>query len=647
MLRTSKFLSASILFATMPLFYFLPTWVSLWCLFLSTLQITDLLKKIPNFAGSLLALIGLTALIATSNSHYSLDFCVALLATMTAVKPIEARTSRDQAVTLCMAYFITLTSLWYSNMLSVAFYSLLSIILTTTSLGYVNNAFTSFSNSAKLSSRILLQSLPFALVLFIAFPRLNGSLWGLNVSGDTASGFSDSLSMGEVSKISKDDSTAFRVEFISRPPIQMYWKGIIFSFFDGKNWRQYGESSLLNQARTGKNPIEYEIVLEPHGKKWLFSLDLPQTAPTGAKQTTDGVLISDRPITERKMYKVTSVSTKSDLITRSSRRINTRIPRRSNPKTQELVMSWKAQGLRGEDIIKEAQKFLTSKDFKYSLEPPLVKGQFIDDFLFRTKQGYCEHFASAFTYMMRVAKLPARIVGGYLGGEVNGNYTIVRQADAHVWSEVWLNKYGWIRVDPTVGVAGANTISKNLTQASQQQRQNQDLFTKYFKVIGLKIDAVNFAWDKWVLGYDREQQENILNSLGLAGKYFTTSSIIFGLLALSLIVGLLASYLFNSAGRKNTLDNIGKNYEKLIKKFTKKGLEKPPGMGPKNYQLELETSFPELKQSIESIMELYIKLRFENAPSEADEITFTKLVDELKVNTKHKHSSISKALRSL
>ena len=633
-----KFIPFSILFATIPLFNYLPIWVSSWCLIACFIQLTGISDRFPKFLGSIFAIVGFIILFTTNSAYYSLDFCVALLALMTSIKPLENNSHRDKAVSICMAYFVTLTGLWYSNNLSVAFYSLFSILICTTCLGIANNAFYNLKNSSKLASRILLQSAPFALILFVSFPRLNGSLWGLNVSADTASGFSDSISMGELSQMAKDDSPAFRVEFLGRIPYQKYWRGIVFSYFDGKTWKEYGENPPLINKREGSNPVSYNVILEPHGKKWMFSLDYPIFAPRGSKQTQAGVLISDRPITERKMYRVTSVSAKSRFINRSTFRINTRIPKKSNPRTMELVSSWKAKGITGEDLVKEAQRYLSSNNFKYSLEPPITNGQHIDDFLFRTKEGYCEHFASAFTFMMRAANIPARVVGGYLGGELNSNYLIVRQSDAHVWTEVWLDKYGWIRIDPTKTANGADYTQAGATQAASMRSRNKSLLDDFLSSVTLKIDAVNFAWDKWVLGYDREQQLNLLKSLGLAGKYFLISFIVFGLLGLTLALGLLAAYFFSSAGRKKSLDNVAKSYEKLISKFSKKGLEKPASMGPLNYQIELETAFPELKESIDSIIQLYIKLRFEENPTKEDETIFTKKVNELKV----KESSISK-----
>jgi transglutaminase-like putative cysteine protease len=616
-LDNSQVLVISIFLASVPLYFWLPSWIAVWSISFCALQLSGGIRKTNTVVSSFIGLLALGILIYTFGVTYSMDFCVALLTLIAAIKPLEARTHRDMAVTLCMAYFVTLTSLWYSNALSVAIYAALAILVSTASLGYVNGAFSSLGNSAKLASRVLLQSLPLALILFVAFPRLNGSLWGLNISTSGKTGFTDSFSLGDVGALAKDNSVAFRVEFENKlpPPQERYWRGVVFSNFDGKNWTENMLAPFLNAKLTGTNPITYNIILEPHGQSWIFSLDFATTTPKGSAQMANGIVRSYRKITERKLFSVTSAQTPLKYIDNPMRRLTTKVPKSINPKTKAIVDSWNIKNLSPKERIQKGLDFLAAQKISYTLEPALTSGNHIDDFLFNTREGYCEHMASAYTYLMRLAGVPARVVGGYLGGELNpnGNYMIVRQADAHVWTEVWTEEEGWTRIDPTTVAAHSGEANRNnlRTQAALDRQGSGGWIRSSLLTLSLKFDSVSFAWNKWVLSYTREKQKALLESLGLRGKNFLISAAVFGSLGLALGFGLLASYLFHSAGRRRSRDPIARSYELFLKKCAKRGIKKDEAMGPHHFQMELEEAFPEVQESISSIMSLYIKLRYE------------------------------------
>src|SRR5690606_25782031 len=130
-------------------------------------------------------------------------------------------------------------------------------------------------------------------------------------------------------------------------------------------------------------------------------------------------------------------------------------PAGRHPRAVEMARSWRSQGLGDEEIVDRALRMFNEQEFYYTLQPPLAVDDAIDQFLFETRQGFCEHYAAAFTVLMRAAGIPARVVTGYQGGTLNpvGGYVIVRQRDAHAWAEVWLGEKGWVRVDPTAAVA--------------------------------------------------------------------------------------------------------------------------------------------------------------------------------------------------
>jgi hypothetical protein len=160
--------------------------------------------------------------------------------------------------------------------------------------------------------------------------------------------------------------------------------------------------------------------------------------------------------------------------------------------------------------------------FEYTLAPGTPQGGQTDDvidlFLFTTRRGYCEHFAASFAFLMRAAGVPARLVGGYLGGQMNpyGEYLVVRQADAHVWVEVYFADSGWQRIDPTPaadrmrlsGSNGEEIVAAESFWASarllQELRQGLGEITHI-------LDWVNSRWYSWVMQYSAAEQSKLLS----------------------------------------------------------------------------------------------------------------------------------------
>ncbi len=640
-MRKNKELNLAIFLASIPLFFHLPLGITAWCIFFPVIQSLGKVKKVSNYTTTFIGALALVILMLTYGFTYSLDLCVALLAMATCVKPMEAKTSRDNAVSLCMSYFVSLAALWYSTTITVAIYSVFSLLTTTSILAYLNDAFDTLRDSFKFSSRIILQALPLAIVLFVVFPRLSNKMWSFNISTKATTGFSDSISMGGISSLASDPGTAFRAVFYSKVPKSLYWRGLVFNFFDGKNWKAKQNSKKFEGKRTGKNKISYDIILEPHHKKWIFSLGLPVSAPNDSKQTEDGIILAKKPITDKALYNIQSVSTNFGSLDKVSRRINTKIPNNVNPKASKLAQSWKEQGLSNKEIIKKIQSFFITQNLKYSLEAPRTSGDHVDDFLFRTKIGYCEHFATAFAFMLRAADVPARLVGGFLGGEVNKDYIIVRNSDAHVWTEIWDEKIGWFRYDPT---PGGTYLSTGASRDRETSIASSSDFSQLRSSILLKLDSINFAWNKWVLGYDKVKQENLLKDLGLKGK---SALFICSIVMFVFMLAIIIAYYFNQAGRKKALDSTGKTYEKFIKKFAKHGYKKPENMGPRDYQAELEKAFPKVEENIKLILDLYVALKYEKNAQLEDQEKFKSLVSNLKIPKKNgRERSLTEAQRS-
>src|SRR5207247_709262 len=295
------------------------------------------------------------------------------------------------------------------------------------------------------------------LLLFFLFPRVQGPLWGMPqdaYSGVT--GLSETMSPGSISSLSLSDAIAFRVKFETGPPsrAQLYWRGPVLSDFDGLAWRVGLPQLRRNMSieATG-SPVDYEVTLEPHNRNWMFALEMPARLPPSARLTSEYLVISLTPIRSRIRYEMRSFpkfqaasgANPEDLA------LALRLPRGVNPRSLALAREWRESLADNSAIVRRAIEFFRGSRFEYTLQPPALGQNSVDEFLFDTKQGFCEHFASSFVFLMRAAGVPARVVTGYQGGDTNpvDGYMVVRQADAHAWAEVWLAENGWTRVDPT------------------------------------------------------------------------------------------------------------------------------------------------------------------------------------------------------
>ncbi len=304
--------------------------------------------------------------------------------------------------------------------------------------------------------------MPLALCVFFFFPRLGGPMWGAPTDSMARTGLSDRMAPGSVQQLLIDDSPAFRVAFhgIAPPRQNLYWRGPVLSFFDGTTWSRPEYRSArggTNDLRPSGGTISYQVTLEPSDQRWLLALDVPLTTPDKSVRGADMSLVRQTPVDSLTQYEVTS-STRYTLDADLGERARSRmleLPQNVNPRALALAAEWRKQSSDDNGVIRAALDLFHQKFFYTLNAPELTPRDTVDDFLFETQRGFCEHYASAFTFLMRAAGIPARVVTGYQGGYYNdvGDYWVVRQSDAHAWSEVWLEGRGWVRVDPTAAVS--------------------------------------------------------------------------------------------------------------------------------------------------------------------------------------------------
>ncbi len=482
---------------------------------------------------------------------------VMLLALFLGLKLMEMRARRDLFVVLFLCFFLLLTTFFYSQTPLTAGFCVVAVLLLVATMVTMQFGIkeSPIPSRLKTAGWLLLQAVPIAAALFILFPRIQTPLWGLPEDSQGAkTGLSESMEPGNIAKLSKSDEVAFRVLFQGKRPAeaQMYWRGPVLGDFDGRRWRQLAQSRstivpLEISAKEDEPKIRYALTQEPNNRPWLMALEAPIKIE-GLQQnlvifSTDMQVVSREMNAGRIRYEVESILNYQLGMneTEQSLRDWVSLPSGFNPKTIELAQQWRKQTSDPGELVAKAMAMFSRAPFRYTLEAPLLGKNSVDDFLFETQAGFCEHYANALVVMMRALEIPARVVTGYQGGELNpvDNYWVVRQADAHAWTEIWMSGRGWVRVDPVTAIApqrierGARGLREYTDSAEQSESKSM------FKSIRLNLDALSNAWNQWLLSYDSNKQQNLLSKFGFS---FTDWREMAALLAgvLTVLIGIAA-----------------------------------------------------------------------------------------------------------
>jgi transglutaminase-like putative cysteine protease len=475
----------------------------------------------------------------------------------------------------------------------------------------------SFKPRLRIAGLLLLQAIPLSLILFVLFPRIQGPLWGMPQDAYAKSGLSDTMSPGSMSKLSLSDEVAFRATFSGTAPMreQMYWRGPVLWDFDGTTWKR-GQNATLQKpilADVG-TAVDYTVTLEPHNKLWLFALDMPTNISVAADMAPDFQLLSRTPVNGRLRYNARSQLTYRANLNEPPQQMKRalNLPRGYNPKALQLAAEWRVKNTSDEAIANTALRYFNQNAFSYTLEPPLLGTHSVDDFLFTTKQGFCEHYASSFVFLMRAAGVPARVVTGYQGGEYNelGGYYILRQADAHAWAEVWLANRGWVRVDPTAAISPAR-IQSGLSAALPDNAALPFMARnppQWMRDLRFNWDAMANQWNQWVLGYDSERQFAFLTRLGM--EDVTWQKMVMNMAAvMSLLVGIFTLILLRRLMVRQN-DPVQAAWLKVCKKLAKVGLARAPHEGPEDYAARVIAARPQLADTMHDITTRYTDLRY-------------------------------------
>ena len=573
------------------------------------------------------------ALVWRAGGNMGRDLSVALLGAFVVLKLLECRVLADATLVTQLCFYLLLSLYLFDQPFWLALYSLaIAAWLLRNWLFLGHPEARGYLAVWPLLGRLTLIGLPWALLLFVLFPRLDRPLWRLPQAEAVATtGISDTMSPGSVSRLTQSTEVALRADVQGGPlpASALYWRALVLWQFDGQTWRP----SPLRQRRVQPAPalpaaddtaadagrgetvgnapangiVNYSITLEPNQHAWLFLLDRGQAIAPGAGSVinADGEFFTRDPVDRRLRYRARSAPAAAQPLDLATRELALALPP-GNPRTRELAAAWAEQYPDPAQRARAALRLFAAAPFSYTLSPSPLGHEQVDSFLFDTRRGFCEHYASSFVFLMRAAGVPARVVTGYLGGEYNpigGNY-IVRQADAHAWAEIWLEGRGWVRVDPTSAVAPSR-VERGIDaalEASEIEALHAMRDPGWLRNLRWGMDGMVYTWQRWVLQYDRGQQARLMQQLGIGDS--VPQVLLGGLAALSLLA------LVPLVLRRRRIDPVQAAYARFCRQLSRHGCVRAPSEGPQDFAARAARALPAAALAVQDFSDRYTRLRY-------------------------------------
>jgi len=560
---------------------------------------------------------------------------IMLLLLFSGLKLLESRNQRDAAAVVFLTWFLAITNFLYTQSIPTAVGMCAAVAASVAALVGFAAPRRALHANLRTARLLLTQAVPAALALFLLFPRVQGPLWGLPqdaYSGMT--GLADSMTPGSLSQLTLSDAIAFRVDFRGEAPRRraLYWRGPVMWDFDGRTWR-LGTPGLaeLEPPESGTR-VDYSVLIEPHNRNWLFALEVPASLPPRARYLDDGQIITLAPVRARMSYEMTSAIDARPSATEAAHNLRRalRLPAGFNPRARALAESWRAGSAGDAEVLARAIEYFRRERLQYTTEPPLLGRDSVDEFLFLTREGFCEHFSSAFVFLMRAAGVPARVVTGYQGGDMNpvdGKFT-VRQSDAHAWSEVFLEGRGWIRVDPTA-LSVPGRVDAGLARAVADSDALPLLLRPelaWLRTLRYNWEALTHQWNLLVLGYNPERQRELMSRFGMRDadwlELASALLVALGAFVLGLFVWMLRRY--------TRPDPVQAAWNHFCRKLGARGVARAPHEGPRDFAERAARNLPSAREAIGRIAALYINLRYGNGDAPASALELRRMVRELK-----------------
>ena len=562
----------------------------------------------------LLALL-LLAVVAWYGNLFGQAPGAALAVGLLVLKLLETETRRDARAGMSFAGFTLMAALLFDqgmvNTLAVAL-GLVPPLAALRALEPGRRVPASLWRELVPGAGLLAAALPLAIAAFVLVPRLSSPLWGAPGGGEARTGLSDRMTPAAFTQLLIDDSPAMRVGFDGPPPppALRYFRAYVMAHYDGSSWTARDTAGQPPAAVDAGQTLRYRISLEPTHTRVLPALDVPLDAPTGARLRRGRVLLADKAISS--LYDYTLTSATRYRLEPQLGRYHARwlqLPAGFNPRTLAQGQAWRRQY--GDDeaaIVQAALTLFHDGGFRYTLAPAPLGRDAMDDFLFGTHEGFCEHYASAFTVLMRAAGIPARVVTGYQGGYWNalGHYLLVRNADAHAWSEVWLAGRGWVRVDPTAAVRPQRV---DLGAAAAVPGQLPWYQSGWLQSLRNRWDIVNRWWNLGVNGFDALRQRGLLQPFGIRDA---DAAMLVWLLAATCVMAMLAGLAWVWRGRPPE-DLARAALRRLERKLARLGVPRQHGEGPRDYLQRAALALPAQREALAELLQRWIELRYAHA----------------------------------
>jgi transglutaminase-like putative cysteine protease len=610
-------------FVVLPHVPFLPIWITGALLACALWRYSIEVRRRPIPRTLVRAALALTCFLGVLAEYYTISGVgpgSALLAIMAALKLLETRQRRDQFVLLFIAIFLLMSALLREQYLWSLPYLIIGVLLIMTAwLRMAAAESEAIPKSFGTGLRLLMYAAPLALAMWVFFPRIASPFWSVPIDTSMAvSGLGNTMSPGDISSLSQSDAVAFRVDFEGTVPAQrdLYWRGLVLYRFDGRAWTGNKEPSYAAGAQKNVevvgNPVKYQVTLEPTRQPWVFALDVPYVWTLdqtfmGAQQQ----LARLKSIDQRVAYDAVSYTRFRIDAQAQDRQLGwyRRLPAGRNPRSVELAQQMHNDARSDEAFIRDVLTMFNNEDYYYTLQPPPLGSNPVDRFLFDTRRGFCEHYASAFAVLMRAAGIPSRVVLGYHGGEPNpvGGYFIVRQADAHAWTEVWLDNVGWQRVDPTAAVAPERVEAGRAAAMFDGSGAAWGLAapSAVLHQLTLTWDAMNAKWNEWVLGYGPENQDRFMEWLGMHDPSWR--KMLFALVGIVIGLTVMISILLMLRYRPPPPDRAARLYARFVAQC---GLEPRTGETPTLFaDRAMKDSFLPA-DAVRSITDTYLDARY-------------------------------------
>jgi transglutaminase-like putative cysteine protease len=557
------------------------------------------------------------AVFAKYQTPFGPDPGAAIVCGLLVLKLLESETVRDARMAVGFSCFTLMTVLLFDQALVMTLVVGLMLLPALATLRALEPGLpeSGWLAAFRPGSALLLASLPLTLLGFLLIPRLATPLWGSPNQGMARSGISDRMAPGDLHSLLNDNSVAMRVGFDGEPPAadQRYFRGMVLWRFDGREWtpgfaaRRPGPDAPLAQRG---DLVRYQVTLLPSHQHWLFALDVPIAAPRDAQLGPDRTLLASKPVDQTLRYNVTSAvdyRLHPDRLPPGLRRWALELPAGYDPRARALAKDWRAKA--GNDdaaVIRDALTLFHTGGFVYALDVPPLGRNSIDDFLFNTRTGFCEHYASAFTFLMRAAGIPARVVVGYQGGYWNNvaHYLLVRQSNAHAWTEVWLQGRGWVRIDPTAVVSTIEMADAGGDNGAPIGGSIGGWWLPWQN----RMDIINRWWSQSIINFDALSQSHLFRPFGVNRTDAQTLGIA---LAIVMFLGLgIGALLASLKPREKPRDALAAAQLRLQKRLARAGVVRGHAEGPGDYYERSARAMPSAAPMLRALSTEYLLLRY-------------------------------------